>query len=144
MFDHSDNQVSALTDAINRFGERDLEILFDDEGQASTIEVHRSIERLRLIGEIDRRQTYTVAGHPSTASWLAATCRPAWGHARRLVAHARSLAHMPKTASAYARVHFCRDDRSPIGARSQALGRRWPNQPGQPAVAVPPPSPAGP
>ncbi len=89
MFDHSDNQVSALTDAINRFGERDLEILFDDEGQASTIEVHRSIERLRLIGEIDRRQTYTVAGHPSTASWLAATCRPAWGHARRLVAGTR-------------------------------------------------------
>ena len=73
MFDHSYDQLSALTDAINRFCERDLEILFDDEVQASTIEVRRSIERLsaerlRLIGETDRRQTYTVAGHPSTAS----------------------------------------------------------------------------
>ncbi|MCH7844591.1 MAG: HNH endonuclease [Acidobacteria bacterium] len=86
--------MSAPTDAIDRFCERDLEILFDDEVQASTIEVHRSIERLsaeqlRLIGEFDRRQTYTVAGHPSTASWLAATCRLAWGHGRRLVGHAR-------------------------------------------------------
>lgn len=106
-FDHSDDQMSALTDAINRFCQRDLEVLFDDEVEASTIEVHRSIERLnaerlRLIGEVDRRQTYTVAGHPSTASWLAVTCRLAWGHARRLVGHARSLAHMPGTASAYA------------------------------------------
>ncbi|MCH8130102.1 MAG: hypothetical protein IIC70_09430 [Acidobacteria bacterium] len=96
--------MSALTDAIDRFCERDLEILFDDEVRASTIEVHRSIERLsaeqlRLIGEFDRRQTYTVAGHLSTASWLAATCRLAWGHARRLVGHARSLARTGPTVA---------------------------------------------
>ncbi len=57
-------------------------------------------ERLRRLAEIDRRRIFARDGHLSTASWLAAAFRVAWGTARDSVRMARALDEMPKTKGA--------------------------------------------
>jgi hypothetical protein len=57
-------------------------------------------ERLRRLAEIDRRRLFERDGHLSTASWLAAAHRVAWGVAREHVRVARGLEQMPATRRA--------------------------------------------
>lgn len=58
------------------------------------------VERLRRLSEIDRRRLFERDGHLSSASWLAARHRVAWGTARESVRVARALDEMPGTRRA--------------------------------------------
>jgi len=58
------------------------------------------VERLRRLGEIDRRRLFERDGHLSAASWLATTHKVAWGAAREHVRVARALEEMPRTRDA--------------------------------------------
>jgi Domain of unknown function (DUF222) len=57
-------------------------------------------ERLRLLAEIDRRQTFERDGYLSTAAWLAHLWKLSWGAAREQVRTARALEQMPATRRA--------------------------------------------
>ena len=60
------------------------------------------VERLRRLAELDRRGFHARDGHLSTASWLAARFRMAWGAARGDARVARALEHMPAMRRALA------------------------------------------
>ena len=96
-----------LATPVNELAEQDLNSIFDDDLEASVVEIHRTIERLsaeraRRIAEVDRRELHRTLRHPSTASWLADRCRLSWRHARGLVATASALTEIPLTAAFYA------------------------------------------
>jgi hypothetical protein len=68
-------------------------------------ELHRvieqlEVERLRRLGEIERRRLFERDGHLSAASWLAAMFKVTWGAARDQVRAARALDAMPATRTA--------------------------------------------
>jgi hypothetical protein len=57
-------------------------------------------ECLRRLPDLERRGVHERDGHLSAASWLASTHRLSHGEARRSVATARALEHMPVTRQA--------------------------------------------
>src|SRR5204862_6796342 len=56
----------------------------------------------RRRADLDRRGLHRRDGHVSSASWLVATFRSAWGIAREQVRLARALEQMPQTSAALA------------------------------------------
>lgn len=96
-----------LEPSVSQLAGEDLDAIFDDDLEASVVEIHRTIERLsaeraRRIAEVDRRELHRTLRHPSTASWLADRCRLSWSQARGLVATANALSEIPLTAACYA------------------------------------------
>ena len=94
--------MSELLSAIDALRAETLPELPDARIEADFAELQRAselleAERLRRVAEIDRRRLYARDGHLSTASWLAATHRIAWGSARASVQVARALELMPHT-----------------------------------------------
>jgi hypothetical protein len=92
---------------VDQLAGEDLATVFDDDLEASVVEIHDTIERLcaertRRIAEVHRRGLNRVLGHPSTASWLAERCRLSWRQARGMVATADTLSRIPLTAAAHA------------------------------------------
>ena len=73
--------------------------------EADFAELQRAVElldaeRLRRLAEIDRRRLYERDGHLSSASWLAASHRVAWGTAREHVRLSRAMRDMPAARGA--------------------------------------------
>lgn len=91
--------MSELRSAIEAFRVDSLPELPDARLEEDFAEIHRAVEaleveRLRRLAEIDRRCLFERDGHLTTAAWLVAGLRMAWGRARALVRLARSLEHM--------------------------------------------------
>ena len=102
----SSSTNSPCSEESQRVGE-DLDAIFDEDLEASVVEIHRTIERIsaehaRRIAEVDRRELHRTLRHPSTASWLADRCRLSWSQERGLVATASALSEIPLTAVCYA------------------------------------------
>jgi hypothetical protein len=98
--------VSELRSAIEGFRAETLPELPDARIEEDFAELHRAgelleAERLRRLGEIDRRGLFTRDGHLSAASWLASRFRVAWGGAREQVRLAHALARMALVRAAF-------------------------------------------
>ncbi len=92
---------------VDHLAGENLDTVFDDDLEASVVEIHQTIERLgaeraRRIAEVDRRELHRTLGHPSTVSLLAERCRLSWRQARGMVATATTLSEIPLTAASYA------------------------------------------
>ncbi len=99
--------VSELRSAAEALRNEALGELPDARIEQDFAELHRvmevlEVERLRRLAELDRRRFHARDGHLSTASWLAARFRMAWGAARGDARVARALEHMPATRRALA------------------------------------------
>ena len=97
--------VSELGSMIDALRAETLPELPDARLEEDFFELHRAVEqleaeRLRRLGEIDRRRLYERNGHLSGASWLASRFGVAWGAARSSVGMARALEQMPGTRGA--------------------------------------------
>jgi hypothetical protein len=97
--------MSELRSAIEELRAEDVSTLPDARVEEDFAELQRAaelleVERLRRLGEIDRRGVYGRDGHLSAASWLAATFRVGWSWAREQVRMARGLQEMPETRRA--------------------------------------------
>ena len=97
--------MSELRSAIEGLRAETLPELPDARIEEDFAELQRALElldaeRLRRLAEIDRRRLFERDGHLSTASWLAAAHRVAWGVAREHVRVARGLERMPATRRA--------------------------------------------
>jgi hypothetical protein len=97
--------VSELRSVIEGLRSESLPELPDARIEEDFAELHGAIElleaeRLRRLAEIDRRRLCERDGHLSTASWLTAAHRVAWGTARAQVRVARALERMPLTRRA--------------------------------------------
>ena len=57
-------------------------------------------ERSRRLIEVERRGAWSIDGHLSVVSWLAAKLRVGFGRATQQVKRSRALHHMPRTAEA--------------------------------------------
>ena len=100
--------MSTLRSALEEFRSGDLSGMPDARIEKYFAELQYAsevieAERLRLLGEIDRRGTFTRDGHLSAASWLAPRFRVEWSAACAQVRMARSLMKMPLTTEALAR-----------------------------------------
>jgi hypothetical protein len=98
--------VSELRSAIEGFRAETLPELPDARIEEDFAELHRAgelleAERLRRLGEIDRRGLFTRDGHLSAVSWLASRFKVAWGGAREQVRLARALARMAFVRAAF-------------------------------------------
>lgn len=97
--------MSELRSAIESLRSETLAELPDARIEEDFTELHRvvellEVERLRRLGEIERRRLHEHDGHLSAASWLATRFKVAWGGAREQVRLARALEEMPKTRRA--------------------------------------------
>jgi hypothetical protein len=98
--------VSELRSAIEGFRCDDVSALPDarieeDFGELQAAVEALEAERLRRLGEIDRRRSFERDGYLSTAAWLAGRFRVAWSDARRGVMLARGLDRMPRVRRAF-------------------------------------------
>jgi hypothetical protein len=92
--------VSELRSTLDEFRVESVSELPDARIEEDFAELHRigelvEIERLRRLGEIDRRGLFRRDGFLSTASWLSSRFRIAWGVAREHVRMARAIDRMP-------------------------------------------------
>lgn len=99
--------MSELRSAIEGLRAESLPELPDARIEEDFAELHQvaeliELERLRRLGEIDRRGLYARDGHLSAASWLASRCKVAWGTAREHVRMARTLDQMAGVRAAVA------------------------------------------
>jgi hypothetical protein len=97
--------MSELRSIVEAFRVESLAEQADAQLEVDFTELHVAIEhleteRLRRLGEIDRRRLYERDGHLSAAAWLVRAFRVAWGAARDQVRIARSLEEMPQTRRA--------------------------------------------
>jgi hypothetical protein len=97
--------MSELRSAIDSLRGEALRELPDALIEEDFAELHLAVERLeaerlRRLSEIDRRRLYERDGHLSTAAWLTARFKIAWGTAREDVRIARGLEQMPRTRTA--------------------------------------------
>ena len=72
----------------------------DDFAELQRIGELVELERLRRLGEIERRGLWARDGHLSAAAWLADRFRVGFGAARASMRLARALEHMPATREA--------------------------------------------
>jgi hypothetical protein len=98
--------MSTLRSVLDEYRSRSLADLPDARIEEDFEEVHLAceqfeLERLRLLGELDRRGLYDRDGHLSAASWLASRFKMAWGLAKQQVRTARALEQMPKAQEAF-------------------------------------------
>jgi hypothetical protein len=97
--------MSELRSVVESLRSEALAELPDARIEEDFAELHRTmeqleVERLRRLGEIERRKLHERDGHLSAASWLASTFKVAWGTAREHVRVARALEAMPGTRRA--------------------------------------------
>ena len=97
--------MSELSSVIEGYRSESLTELPDARIEEDFCELQRvseaiEAERLRRLGELDRRRTYERDGYLSAASWLLQTFRMSWGLAREQVRMARALRDMPQTRRA--------------------------------------------
>jgi hypothetical protein len=99
------SRMSALRSVLDELRGEDLAGASDDELGDGLIELERAsrvleAERSRRLIEVERRGTWSVDGHLSVVSWLAATVRVGFARASRQVKRSRALRRMPGTAGA--------------------------------------------
>ena len=92
--------MSELRSTIEAFRAESLPELPDARIEEDFAELHRAVEqleaeRLRRLGEIERRRLFERDGHLSAAAWLTSTFQVAWGTAREHLRIARGLQQMP-------------------------------------------------
>ena len=97
--------MSTLRSALDELRGEDLGIASDEELDDGLVELERAsrvidAERSRRLIEVERRGMWSVDGHLSLVSWLAAKLRVGSGRASRQVKRSRALRHMPRTARA--------------------------------------------
>ena len=98
--------MSSLRSALDELRGEDLAGASDEELSDGLIELERGsrvldAERSRRLAEVERRgTTWSVDGHLSVVSWLAATLRLGFARASRQVKLSRALQDMPWTAGA--------------------------------------------
>jgi hypothetical protein len=97
--------MSTLRSALDELRGEDLGMAPDEELGDGLVELERAsrvleAERSRRVIEVERRGTWSVDGHLSVVSWLAATLRLGFGRASQQVKRSRALRHMPRTAEA--------------------------------------------
>ncbi|HVM11654.1 MAG TPA: DUF222 domain-containing protein, partial [Actinomycetota bacterium] len=97
--------MSELRSVVEQYRGETLSGLPDARLEEDFSELHRACElleaeRLRRLRELDRRGVGAADGHLSTAGWLAARFRVAWGTAKQQVKLARALEEMPETRKA--------------------------------------------
>jgi uncharacterized protein DUF222 len=97
--------VSGLRSALEEFSDDPSELpdarLEEDFAELTWAAEALEAKRLRLLGQIDRRQPFRLDGFLSTVSWLAARYKMSWSAARVLARTARALEGMPRTAKAF-------------------------------------------
>ena len=92
--------MSELRSVVESLRSEVLSDLPDARIEEDFAELHAAMEqleaeRLRRLGEIDRRGLFSRDGYLSSASWLAHRHQVAWGTAREHVRIARALEEMP-------------------------------------------------
>jgi hypothetical protein len=100
--------VEALESAIGELAAGDPKRWPDEELERGIVALQRaidrlSVERLRLIAEVNRRKAFTRDGYVSASAWLADRNRTTFGTAKRDVAMAAALEEMPRTRKALER-----------------------------------------
>src|SRR5205823_2247091 len=100
--------VEALESAIGELAAKDPKRWPDEDLERGILALQRvidrlSVERLRLIAEMNRRKTFARDGHVSASAWLAERNRTTFGAAKRDVAMAAALEEMPATRVALSR-----------------------------------------
>ena len=98
--------MSELRSAIDALRSEPLSEATDAQIEHDLSELHAigealEAERLRRLAEFDRRRVFELDGHLSAAAWLVSRLRVGWGDARRAVAQARQVEHMPATRAAF-------------------------------------------
>ena len=98
--------MSSLRSALDELRGEDLALASHDELGDGLLELERAsrvieAERSRRLAEVERRGTWSVDGHLSMVSWLAATLRSGFGRASQHVKRSRALRQMPVTARAH-------------------------------------------
>ena len=96
--------MDRLHDELDRALEVDARTLTDDEVLEAVADVYRAEARTaalkaRLVAELDGRHVYAAAGAQTAAAWIRHRCHVPGGAARNDVSVARSLRHLPATAS---------------------------------------------
>jgi hypothetical protein len=99
--------MSTVRSALDELAADDLAGLTDRQLLDGVVDLSDDIaaleaQRLRRIGEMDRRLAFRQDGALSATSWLRNSCGMAAGAACGHVRMARSLQHMPATRSAFA------------------------------------------
>jgi hypothetical protein len=97
--------MSTLRSALDELRGDDLKMASDDELGEGLVELERAsrvldAERSRRLAEVERRGTWSIDGHLSVVSWLAAKLRVGFGRASQHVKTSRALRTMPVTARA--------------------------------------------
>jgi hypothetical protein len=97
--------MSTLRSALDELRGEDLEMASGEELGDGLVELERAsrvldAERSRRLIEVERRGTWSVDGHLSVVSWLAATIRVGFGRASQQVKRSRALLQMPRTGEA--------------------------------------------
>jgi hypothetical protein len=97
--------MSTLRSALDELRTEDVRSASDEELVEDLDELERAgrvleAERARRLVEVERRGTWSVDGHLSVASWLAARSRVGFSKAAQLTRTARALERMPATAAA--------------------------------------------
>jgi hypothetical protein len=97
--------MSTLRSALDELRGEDLGTASDEELREGLVELERAsrildAERSRRLIEVERRGTWSVDGHLSAVSWLAATLRLGFGRASHQVKRSRALRGMPGTTRA--------------------------------------------
>jgi hypothetical protein len=97
--------MSTLRSVLDELCGEDLGTTSDEELREGLVELERAsrvldAERSRRLIEVERRGTWSVDGHLSVVSWLAATLRLGFGRASQQVKRSRVLRCMPGTTRA--------------------------------------------
>jgi len=97
--------MSTLRSALDELRGDELEMASDEELVDGLVELERAsrvldAERSRRLIEVERRGTWSVDGHLSVVSWLAAKLRVGFGRASQQVKRSRALRYMPGTTRA--------------------------------------------
>jgi Domain of unknown function (DUF222)/HNH endonuclease len=97
--------VSGLRSALEEMELKDPASMPDGELMEDFEEIERACERLQarrlaLLAHIDRRRTWALDGHLSTASWIVDRFGTSWSVATERVKMAKALENMPQTKKA--------------------------------------------
>src|SRR5918994_7941976 len=97
--------MSTLRSALDELRGDDLKMASDDELGEGLVELERAsrvldAELSRRLAEVERRGTWSIDGHLSLVSWLAAKLRIGFSTATQQVKVSRALRQMPATWAA--------------------------------------------
>ncbi len=102
-----DSPSGPFADALGAFRLQDVERASDTDVMRAFAQLHQAgeaieAERLRWLGEIERRGLHRSDGYVSTRTWLADRFRVASGTAKEHVEIAKALEEMPEVRSSFA------------------------------------------